>query len=61
MAFLLIMCVCVTKDSWDVDANPMTRIKDNVFEVVVKPTATGKPAIPHNSKVKVSKLLGDGG
>ena len=54
MASLLIMCVCVTKDNWDVDANPMTRIKDNVFEIVIKPTALGKPAITHNSKVKVS-------
>ncbi|KAJ8655297.1 hypothetical protein O0I10_008986 [Lichtheimia ornata] len=44
-------------NSWDVDANPMTRIKDNVFEVVVKPTATGKPAIPHNSKVKITMTV----
>lgn len=32
----------------------MTRNKYGVFEILVGPTADGKVAIPHGSKIKVS-------
>ena len=32
----------------------MTKNEYGVFELTIPPTADGKPAIPHNSKIKVS-------
>ncbi len=32
----------------------MTKNQFGVFELTIPPTADGKPAIPHNSKIKVS-------
>lgn len=40
-------------DNWDVNAHVMTRNKYGVFEILVDPTADGKVAIPHGSKIKV--------
>jgi len=40
-------------NNWDRDATPMTKDQYGVFEVVV-PAKDGKPAIEHDSKLKVS-------
>jgi 1,4-alpha-glucan branching enzyme len=39
-------------NNWDRDATPMTKNDFGVFEVTV-PGKDGKPAIPHDSKIKV--------
>lgn len=41
-------------DNWDVNAHKMTRNKYGVFEILVKPLANKKVAIPHGSKIKVN-------
>jgi 1,4-alpha-glucan branching enzyme len=40
-------------NNWDRDATPMTKNNFGVFEVTV-PAKDGKPAIPHDSKIKIS-------
>ncbi|GMG26057.1 unnamed protein product [Aspergillus oryzae] len=40
-------------DNWDVTAHPMTKNGFGVWEVTV-PAVNGAPAIPHDSKIKVS-------
>ena len=40
-------------DNWDVTAHPMTKNDFGVWEVTV-PAVNGAPAIPHDSKIKVS-------
>lgn len=40
-------------DNWDVTAHPMTKNDFGVWEVTV-PAVSGAPAIPHDSKIKVS-------
>lgn len=40
-------------DSWDVNANTMTKDDFGVWNVTV-PAKGGAPAIPHDSKIKVS-------
>lgn len=42
-----------TTDKWDKKAHPMKKNEFGVFEITIPPTADGKPAIPHNSKIKV--------
>jgi 1,4-alpha-glucan branching enzyme len=42
-------------NNWDRDATPMTKDDFGVFEVTV-PGKDGKPAIAHDSKVKVSSI-----
>ena len=42
-------------NNWDRDATPMDKNEFGVFEVTV-PGNNGKPAIPHDSKLKVSRL-----
>ncbi|KAI9318529.1 1,4-alpha-glucan-branching enzyme GBE1 [Dichotomocladium elegans] len=46
-------------NDWDVNAHPMTRSRqyDNVFELVLPPSASGEPAIPHGSKVKITMTV----
>lgn len=39
-------------NGWDRDATPMAKNEFGVFEVTV-PNKDGKPAIPHDSKLKV--------
>ncbi|ORY90097.1 glycoside hydrolase superfamily [Leucosporidium creatinivorum] len=43
-------------NGWDRSAHPMKKSPFGVFEIVV-PAAKGVPAIPHNSKVKLSMTL----
>lgn len=40
-------------DNWDNEANPMAKNRFGVWEVTV-PAVNGSPAIPHESKIKVS-------
>jgi 1,4-alpha-glucan branching enzyme len=40
-------------DNWDRNATPMKKNEFGVFEVTV-PGKDGKPAIPHDSKLKVN-------
>ena len=42
-------------DNWDRDATPMTKDEFGVYEVTV-PAKDGRPAIPHDSKLKASLL-----
>lgn len=42
-------------DNWDRGSHPMVKNDFGVWEIVI-PAIKGKPAIPHNSKVKVSYL-----
>ncbi|GAA5860265.1 hypothetical protein JCM8547_003447 [Rhodosporidiobolus lusitaniae] len=46
-------------NNWDRNANPMKKDKYGVFECLV-PAIGGKPAIPHNSKVKISMTIPSG-
>ncbi|KAI7855891.1 1,4-alpha-glucan-branching enzyme GBE1 [Circinella umbellata] len=41
-------------NKWDVDAHPMKKIENGVFEIVLGPTPKGTPVIAHNSKVKIT-------
>ncbi|KAK0741683.1 alpha-glucan branching enzyme [Apiosordaria backusii] len=47
-------------NNWDRNAHRMKRNDFGVFEITVPPTADGKPAIPHNSKIKISLELPSG-
>ena len=42
-------------NNWDRDATPMTKDEFGVYEVTV-PAKDGRPAIPHDSKLKASLL-----
>ncbi|KAI8073714.1 1,4-alpha-glucan-branching enzyme GBE1 [Thamnidium elegans] len=44
-------------NNWDVNAHVMTRNKYGVFEILVKPLAKRKVAIPHGSKVKITMTM----
>jgi 1,4-alpha-glucan branching enzyme len=43
----------ISADDWNRESHPMKKDPFGVFEVVV-PAKDGQPAIPHNSKIKVS-------
>ena len=43
-------------DNWDTHTHVMTRNQYGVYEIVVRPLANGKVAIPHGSKVKVDRV-----
>ncbi|KAJ4307055.1 alpha-1,4-glucan branching enzyme [Collariella sp. IMI 366227] len=47
-------------NNWDRKAHPMKKNEFGVFEITIPPTANGKPAIPHNSKIKISLELPSG-
>ncbi|KAL2133595.1 hypothetical protein VTI74DRAFT_2070 [Chaetomium olivicolor] len=47
-------------NKWDRKSHPMKKDEFGVFEITVPPTADGKPAIPHNSKVKITLELPTG-
>ncbi|KAI9285985.1 1,4-alpha-glucan-branching enzyme GBE1 [Umbelopsis sp. AD052] len=44
-------------NNWQHDAHPMKKDDFGVFHLSLPPTADGKPAIPHNSKVKISMKI----
>ncbi|KAK4043609.1 alpha-glucan branching enzyme [Parachaetomium inaequale] len=44
-------------NKWDKTAHPMKKNEYGVFEITIPPTAGGKPAIPHNSKIKITLEL----
>ncbi|GAA5956389.1 hypothetical protein JCM3765_005648 [Sporobolomyces pararoseus] len=46
-------------NNWDRNSNPMKKNDFGVFETVI-PAVKGQPAIPHNSKVKVSMTIPGG-
>ncbi|KAI9763578.1 MAG: alpha-1,4-glucan branching enzyme [Candelina submexicana] len=46
-------------NDWNRDANPMKKNDFGVFEIFL-PAQEGKPAIPHNTKVKISMILPSG-
>jgi 1,4-alpha-glucan branching enzyme len=48
--------VLISADDWNRESHPMKKDPFGVFEVVV-PAKDGQPAIPHNSKIKVSTSL----
>ncbi|RKP09697.1 glycogen branching enzyme [Thamnocephalis sphaerospora] len=45
-------------NNWDVEANPMTRNDYGIWECTV-PAVDGKPAIPHNSKIKIAMITAE--
>ncbi|KAI8057208.1 glycoside hydrolase superfamily [Syncephalis plumigaleata] len=47
-------------NNWNVEANPMTRDEFGTWTCVVPPNEDGTPAIPHNSKVKISMVTPNG-
>ncbi|KAK4100988.1 glycoside hydrolase family 13 protein [Parathielavia hyrcaniae] len=47
-------------NKWDNTAHPMTKNEFGVFEITIPPTADGHPAIPHNSKIKITLELPTG-
>ncbi|KAK4190278.1 alpha-glucan branching enzyme [Podospora australis] len=47
-------------NNWDRRAHPMKKNDFGVFELTIPPTADGKPAIPHNSKIKITLELPTG-
>ncbi|KAK4214018.1 glycoside hydrolase superfamily [Rhypophila decipiens] len=47
-------------NNWNREAHPMKKNEFGVFSITVPPTADGKPAIPHNSKIKISLELPTG-
>lgn len=47
----------ILSDGWNRKSHPMTKGEFGVFEIVLPPK-DGQPAIPHNSKVKVSVVYG---
>ncbi|ELQ43365.1 1,4-alpha-glucan-branching enzyme [Pyricularia oryzae Y34] len=47
-------------NQWSRQSHPMKKNEYGVFEITVPPTAAGEPAIPHNSKVKISLFLPNG-
>ncbi|CAI7595980.1 unnamed protein product [Penicillium manginii] len=46
-------------NNWDVNANPMTKNEFGIWEVTV-PSKAGVPAIPHQSKIKITLVLPHG-
>ncbi|KOC16762.1 1,4-alpha-glucan-branching enzyme [Aspergillus flavus AF70] len=46
-------------NNWDVTAHPMTKNGFGVWEVTV-PAVNGAPAIPHDSKIKISMVIPSG-
>ena len=44
------------KDGWNREATPMTRGEYGVWEVTLQ-AKEGRPAIPHDSKIKVIRKL----
>ncbi|PHH65405.1 hypothetical protein CDD81_2509 [Ophiocordyceps australis] len=46
-------------NGWDRDSHPMHKGTDGVFEITIPPK-DDQPAIPHNSKVKISLVLPNG-
>ena len=48
-------------NGWNRNSHRMKRIDFGVWEIFVANTGRDQPAIPHNSKVKISMVLSDGG
>ncbi|CDM29026.1 CAZyme family GH13 [Penicillium roqueforti] len=46
-------------NNWDVNANPMTKNSFGIWDVTV-PAKNGAPAIPHESKIKITMVLPSG-
>ncbi|KAI9307970.1 1,4-alpha-glucan-branching enzyme GBE1 [Cunninghamella echinulata] len=53
-------CLVGEFNAWNINTHRMKRDQYGVFEIVIPPTVDGKPAIPHNSKVKISMTLSNG-
>lgn len=47
-------------NNWNRDSHPMKKGDFGVFEIIVPPKVNGQPAIPHNSKIKISLVLPSG-
>ncbi|KAK3997102.1 alpha-glucan branching enzyme [Cladorrhinum sp. PSN332] len=47
-------------NNWDRSAHPMKKNEFGVFEITIPPTSDGQPAIPHNSKIKITLQLPSG-
>lgn len=46
-----------TTDNWDINAHPMKKNEQGVFEITLEPDNSNRPRIPHNSKVKVRRRI----
>ncbi|KAI8144413.1 1,4-alpha-glucan-branching enzyme GBE1 [Fennellomyces sp. T-0311] len=46
-------------NNWDVEAHPMTKLENGVFEIVLGPSS-GVPTIAHNTKVKITMTTPEG-
>ncbi|CAO3630115.1 unnamed protein product [Cunninghamella blakesleeana] len=53
-------CLVGEFNAWNINTHRMKRNQYGVFEIAIPPTKDGKPAIPHNSKVKISLTLNNG-
>ncbi|KAI0053745.1 glycoside hydrolase family 13 protein [Auriscalpium vulgare] len=47
----------VTSDDWNRASHPMKKNEFGVWEIVIPPQSPGVPAIPHDSKLKISMIL----
>ncbi|PAV21148.1 glycoside hydrolase family 13 [Pyrrhoderma noxium] len=47
-------------NNWDRSSHPMTKDSFGIWEIKVPPKSTGEPAIPHDSKLKISMVLPSG-
>lgn len=47
--------VLTASDGWNRDSHPLKKGDFGVFEIVLPPNEHGHVAIPHNSKIKVSR------
>jgi len=44
-------------DNWNRESHPMKKNQYGVFEIKVPAKVNGQAAIPHNSKIKVSRRI----
>ncbi|TFY80909.1 hypothetical protein EWM64_g3102, partial [Hericium alpestre] len=44
-------------NGWNRESHPMTKDSFGVWEIVLPPKSSGEPAIPHDSKLKISMIL----
>ncbi|TDL29811.1 glycoside hydrolase [Rickenella mellea] len=47
-------------NGWNRESHPMTKNSFGVWEITLPPTSPGVPAIPHDSKIKISMVLPHG-
>ncbi|KAL1936534.1 hypothetical protein VTP01DRAFT_668 [Rhizomucor pusillus] len=48
-------------NNWDINAHPMKKNEQGVFEITLEPDNSNRPRIPHNSKVKITMTLPETG